>query len=809
MVLQQAELQASPAQLQQAQEHPRQQLLHQQLKPAPQLDYPQAEAISHKTRLTQPEDPKQTTGFSPELNNINEQKNEQRQFNEHQMDSQQILNQQNFAVSGNHGVPIRFNQQDDFFNTPPNHVPHEIARPNLRSDLETERTPQNLLNQQYTGVHSKLVQSNQPLPIDSTHSFAKKQSTFPNAPATHEHGQDFSQPKNKDFVNPVSDSRNCQVSEKAQFNTPAVAITEIGGKPTAVSELISQVDTRSSSDIGNASGLPNIQQYTPSFIMSECNLHDTMPRMSSTNAVVSSTDSLSQPNSSYQLAQTESLNTNMQQNITYTPQQETTLETNTYVNAPPTLHQTTGQQKIQQGMHEHHINEKEDMGEITGVKNVHSVPNGVNSIQATDSSSHPQNSFQGVSPNLPFPENQGAAFQQPKPIADSPSVPNNTFDPMALFGAPSKEKSSNDSASAVVRPSHSQPNITQQIQVDPTTSQSEGNIPSYASQPQSFVSRTSELTVNTQPDSDIARVPESSSVAPKPASSQATVTQQSLPIQSNSVPSVPTTQSLQNTGPDNNQVTVNPDSQGAPPVSNLHQSSQEDNYFKPIRDSTETVIAPLSMLPEPHLNASGTTQDIIISQSNQEQISAQNLPTTSYTQPNQNFPQVQSLQPQPSNDNNQFQPSQQANPQYPPNQSGGQYNQYMQQGIYGQHPYMQGQYGMNQYGQPQHQTYDYAAWQYQQQWLQYQQYYGMNYGDYYHQYGWNQWPHPYDTYSYSSSAASSAYGDSRPGSVIERRSPSTDAVLSEIADMTSELSFAERAGEKIFFYKEPVFYVCF
>ena len=116
---------------------------------------------------------------------------------------------------------------------------------------------------------------------------------------------------------------------------------------------------------------------------------------------------------------------------------------------------------------------------------------------------------------------------------------------------------------------------------------------------------------------------------------------------------------------------------------------------------------------------------------------------------------------------------------------------------------------MNQYGQPQHQTYDYAAWQYQQQWLQYQQYYGMNYGDYYHQYGWNQWPHPYDTYSYSSSAASSAYGDSRPGSVIERRSPSTDAVLSEIADMTSELSFAERAGEKIFFNKEPVFYVCF
>ena len=772
VALQQTELQGVPAQLQQAEEHPSQQLLHQQLQPTSQLDYFQEEAISHKTQLSPPEGTKQTTGFSPELNNINEQKNEQRQFGEHQVDSQQILNQQNFVSSvDNHGVPTCFNQQVDFSNTLSNRI--------SRGNLETERTPQNLLNQQYTGVHSTLAQSNQPIPIDSTHNFAKNQSTFPNGTAAFPHVQDLNQPAKKGFVN----------------NTPAVAITETSGNPTAVSELISQVDTRSSS--GNVSALPNIQQYTPGF-MSKSNLHDTMPRMPSTNTAVSSTDNLSRANSSYQFAQLQSLNTDMQQNTTYTPQQETTLGTNIYVNAPPTIHQKTEQQKIQQEMHEHHINEKENMGEVTGVKNVQSVPNGVNSVEPTNSSSHPQNFFQGASPNPPLQKNQGAAFLQPKTIVDSPSVPSNTFDPMALFGAPSKEKPSNDLASAVVRPSHSQPNITQQNQVDPTTSQSEGNIPSYVSQSQGNVSRASELTVNAQPDSEVARVPESSLVAPKPASCQPVVSQQSLPIQSNIVPGVPTTQSIQNTGPDN-QVTVHPDFQGAPPLPNLHQNSQEDNYFKPIRDSTETVFAPPSMLPKPHLNASGITQDTIISQPNQEQISAQNLATSSYTQPNQNFPQVQSLQPQPSNDNNQFQTSQQATPQY---------NQYMQQGMYGQHPYMQGQYGMNQYGQSQHQAYDYAAWQYQQQWLQYQQYYGMNYGDYYQQYGWNQWPHPYDTFSYSSSAASSTYGDSRPGSVIERRSPSTDAVLSEIADMTSELSFAERAGEKIFLFIKNLFFMC-
>ena len=753
------------------------------------------QAICHKTQLTPPEVPKQTTGFSPELNNINEQKNERRKFIEHQMDSQQVLNQQDFVASSiNHEVPTRLNQQGDFINTPSNHVPHEIAKPNLQSDLETERTTKNFLNQQYTGVHPTLAQSNQPVPIDSIHNFPENQSTFPNAPAALQQGQNLNQPTNNDFVSPVSDSHNCQVSDKAQFNTPAVAITEISRKPAAVSELIPQVDTRSSSNVGNASSLPNNQQYRASYIINESNLHDTMPSMPSTNAVVSSADNLRQPISSYQFAQAQSPNTNMQQNTTFTPQQETTLETKTYVNALPTLHQTTEQQKIQQKMHEHHIHEKENMGEVAGVKNVHSITNGINSVQPTNSASHPQNYLQGASPNSPFQKNQEAAFLQPKPIAGSPSLPSNTFDPMALFGTPSKEKPS-DSESAVVRPSHSQPNITQQIQIDPTTSQSEGNISSYVSQSQGSVSRISELTVNTQPDAEISRVPESSLVAQKPGSFQPAVTQQNLPIQSNIVPGAPTTQIIQNAGPDN-QVTVHPGSQGAPPVSNLHQSSQEDNYFKPIRDSTETVFAPPSMLPKPHLNASGTAQDTIISQSNQEQISAQNLPTSSYTQPNQNFPQVQSLQQQPSNDNNQFQTNQQVTPQYPPNQSEVQYDRYMQQGVYGQHPYMQGQYGMNQYGQPQHQAYDYAAWQYQQQWLQYQQYYGMNYGDLYQQYGWNQWPHPYDTYSYSSSAASSAYGDSRPGSVIERRSPSTDAVLSEIADMTSELSFAERAGEK-------------
>ena len=281
------------------------------------------QAICHKTQLTPPEVPKQTTGFSPELNNINEQKNERRKFIEHQMDSQQALNQQNFVASSiNHEVPTRLNQQGDFINTPSNHVPHEITKPNLQSDLETERTTKKFLNQQYTAVHPTLAQSNQPIPIDSTHNFAENQSTFPNAPAALQHGQNLNQPTNNDFVSPVSDSHNCQVSEKVQFNTPGVAITEISRKPAAVSELISQVDTRSSSNIGNAFSLPNNQQYRASSIINEPNLHDTMPSIPSTNAVVSSADNLRQLNSSYRFAQAQSPNTNMQQNTTFTPQQE-------------------------------------------------------------------------------------------------------------------------------------------------------------------------------------------------------------------------------------------------------------------------------------------------------------------------------------------------------------------------------------------------------------------------------------------------------------------------------------------------------
>ena len=54
--------------------------------------------------------------------------------------------------------------------------------------------------------------------------------------------------------------------------------------------------------------------------------------------------------------------------------------------------------------------------------------------------------------------------------------------------------------------------------------------------------------------------------------------------------------------------------------------------------------------------------------------------------------------------------------------------------------------------------------------------------------------------SYPSSAASSHFGDSRPGSVIERRSSrSSDQVLSELGDLTSELSFPNKSGESPLF----------
>jgi len=77
---------------------------------------------------------------------------------------------------------------------------------------------------------------------------------------------------------------------------------------------------------------------------------------------------------------------------------------------------------------------------------------------------------------------------------------------------------------------------------------------------------------------------------------------------------------------------------------------------------------------------------------------------------------------------------------------------------------------------------------YSQMWYQQQQ-------QYMHQmYYYNYW-NAYN--SYPSSVASSTYGDdSRPGSVIERRSSrSSDQVLSELGDLTSELSFQNRSGK--------------
>ena len=73
--------------------------------------------------------------------------------------------------------------------------------------------------------------------------------------------------------------------------------------------------------------------------------------------------------------------------------------------------------------------------------------------------------------------------------------------------------------------------------------------------------------------------------------------------------------------------------------------------------------------------------------------------------------------------------------------------------------------------------------------------YFSQYMNYPHDYGFPfyQWPH---TYSYTSSAATSDYGGgSRPESVIEGPSSrgSSNQVCSEIADLTSELSFSKRS----------------
>lgn len=79
---------------------------------------------------------------------------------------------------------------------------------------------------------------------------------------------------------------------------------------------------------------------------------------------------------------------------------------------------------------------------------------------------------------------------------------------------------------------------------------------------------------------------------------------------------------------------------------------------------------------------------------------------------------------------------------------------------------------------------------YSQMWYQQQQQYMQQ------MYYYNYWQAAYS--SYPSSVASSAYGDSRPGSVIERRSSrSSDRGLSEIGDLTSELSFQNRSASPV------------
>ncbi|XP_057289952.1 uncharacterized protein LOC130612627 isoform X2 [Hydractinia symbiolongicarpus] len=125
---------------------------------------------------------------------------------------------------------------------------------------------------------------------------------------------------------------------------------------------------------------------------------------------------------------------------------------------------------------------------------------------------------------------------------------------------------------------------------------------------------------------------------------------------------------------------------------------------------------------------------------------------------------------------------------------------YGQQPFPGAMPYNNQQYPAQQPYDPQYAQMDMQSqmyWQYQQQ-MWYAGYYNQPYmSPYMHdysQYGdWSGYSN-YDHYSVHSSAASSAYGDSRPGSVIERRSSGAEEqTFSELEDLTSEMSFANRA----------------